>query len=280
MGEQLQKFHTIGDERGYLVSLEENRNIPFSIKRVYYIYGTNDQPRGFHAHKELQQMLVCVSGSCKVKLDDGKNQSVFALSTGNEGLLVDKMIWHEMYDFSVNCVLLVLASEYYEEDDYIRDYNLFLEEMISIKFVDFNEEILNLSKKWLTDPETKELTMTPNIDEKTQLIWFKSLSHRTDYYIKGIVYENQSIGAMGIKNITPYCGEYWGYIGEKQYWGKKLGKYLIGYAVREAKLLNLEYLYLKVNVNNDRAIKLYEKSGFKMQFVENNIMYMIKNIGI
>lgn len=126
MGKQLRNFHTIVDERGYLVSLEENRNIPFSIKRVYYIYGTNDQPRGFHAHKELQQMLVCVSGSCKVKLDDGKNQSVFTLSAANEGLFVDKMIWREMYDFSDNCVLLVLASNYYDEEDYIRDYEEFL----------------------------------------------------------------------------------------------------------------------------------------------------------
>lgn len=126
MNERLQKFHTIGDKRGYLVSLEENRNIPFSIKRVYYIYGTNDQPRGFHAHKELQQILVCVSGSCKVKLDDGKSQSVYTLSAANEGLFVDKMIWREMYDFSNNCVLLVLASNYYDEEDYIRDYEEFL----------------------------------------------------------------------------------------------------------------------------------------------------------
>lgn len=125
MNERLQKFHTIADKRGYLVSLEENRNIPFSIKRVYYIYGTNDQPRGFHAHKELQQILVCVSGSCKVKLDDGKSQSVYTLSAANEGLFVDKMIWREMYDFSDNCVLLVLASNYYDEEDYIRDYEEF-----------------------------------------------------------------------------------------------------------------------------------------------------------
>lgn len=123
-------FNTISDERGCLVSLEENRNIPFDIKRVYYIYGTDkSQPRGFHAHKKLQQVLICVSGSCKVLLDDGREKKVYTLKNPNEGLFIDKMIWREMYDFTDDCVLMVIASEYYDESDYIRDYSKFISEI-------------------------------------------------------------------------------------------------------------------------------------------------------
>ena len=120
------EFNVIGDERGYLVSLEANHNIPFNIKRVYYIYGTNNQPRGFHAHKELRQVLVCVKGSCKVLLDDSIEKNEYSLNCPNQGLLVDEMIWHEMHDFSEDCVLMVLASDFYDEEDYIRNYQEFI----------------------------------------------------------------------------------------------------------------------------------------------------------
>lgn len=120
-------FDTKGDERGSLISLEENKNIPFDIKRVYYIFDTKiGVRRGFHAHKKLKQLLVCVSGSCKVLLDDGKSKEEILLDNPNKGLLIGLMIWHEMFDFSPDCVLLVLANDYYNEDDYIRDYNQFL----------------------------------------------------------------------------------------------------------------------------------------------------------
>lgn len=127
MKSKLLYFKPIGDGRGNLISLEENQNIPFDIKRVYYIYDTSDQPRGFHAHKELQQVLICVSGSCKVLLDDGIQKEVFELRDPSQGLFVNKMIWREMYDFSEHCVLLVLANEYYMEEDYIRDYKKFID---------------------------------------------------------------------------------------------------------------------------------------------------------
>ncbi|MGG2084510.1 WxcM-like domain-containing protein [Lysinibacillus pakistanensis] len=126
MKNELINFQAIGDERGFLVSLEGQRNIPFAIKRVYYIYGTNDQPRGFHAHKNLYQVLVCVKGSCKVLLDNGQEKQEFSLNQPNQGLVVGKMIWREMYDFSEDCVLMVLASDYYDEEDYFRNYNDFI----------------------------------------------------------------------------------------------------------------------------------------------------------
>lgn len=128
MKDNIISFNVIGDERGNLVSLEEMKNIPFEIKRVYYLYDLQkDLPRGFHAHKELQQVLICVKGSCHVLLDDGKEKETYLLDQPNKGLLVDKMIWHEMQDFSEDCVLMVLASEYYDEGDYIRDYEEFME---------------------------------------------------------------------------------------------------------------------------------------------------------
>ena len=127
MENSLVNFSVIEDKRGSLVSLEAQKNIPFEIKRVYYIYNTSvDSPRGFHAHKELKQILICTSGSCRVILDNGQKRIEYLLNSSRQGLFVDKMVWHEMLDFSDNHVLMVLASDYYDEEDYIRDYNAFL----------------------------------------------------------------------------------------------------------------------------------------------------------
>lgn len=117
-----------GDKRGQLVSIEQFKDIPFSIKRVYYIYDTKDgETRGHHAHKSLEQFLVCVKGSCKVKIDDGNIQEEFNLSRPTEGLYISDLIWREMSDFTSDCVLMVLASNVYDESDYIRKYSSFLE---------------------------------------------------------------------------------------------------------------------------------------------------------
>ena len=129
MENNLVQFHEIKDERGSLISLEGNKNIPFSINRVYYIYNTKDLPRGFHAHKHLKQILVCVSGSCKVSLDNGVEKYEYTLNNPSAGLLIENLMWREMYDFSSDCVLMVLASENYDESDYIRDYDQFLNEV-------------------------------------------------------------------------------------------------------------------------------------------------------
>ena len=117
----------IGDERGQLVSLEENRNIPFSIKRVYYLTSMqSDLPRGFHAHKVLQQVAICLAGSCRMVLDDGQSKVEVLLDSFSKGLIIDPMIWHEMHDFNKGCVLMVVASDYYDETDYIRNCNQYL----------------------------------------------------------------------------------------------------------------------------------------------------------
>ena len=127
---KLLNFKILGDNRGSLISLEQNSNIPFDIKRVYYIYGTkNDVRRGFHAHKDLEQVLICVSGSCKVLTDDGQIKETILLNSPDKGLLISGLVWREMFDFSDDCVLMVLASELYDESDYIRDYDDFLKEV-------------------------------------------------------------------------------------------------------------------------------------------------------
>ena len=126
----LQEFKVLGDHRGQLVALEANRQIPFDVKRVFYIYGTQEGvPRGNHSHYKTKQFLVAVNGSCKVTLDNGKEKETFDLNKPNLGLFQDALIWGSMHDFSSDCVLMVLADEYYDESDYIRDYNKFLEEV-------------------------------------------------------------------------------------------------------------------------------------------------------
>ncbi len=121
-------FQPHGDYRGQLIALEEFKDIPFRIKRVYYMYDTADGfVRGKHAHKHLEQILVCIHGSCKIKLDNGYEQKVVPLEKPYEGLYVPSNMWREMYDFSEGAVLLVFASELYDENDYIRDYDEFLE---------------------------------------------------------------------------------------------------------------------------------------------------------
>ena len=127
---QIINFNIKGDERGSLVAIEQLKDIPFEIKRIYYIWGTEKEfTRGKHAHTELEQILICVSGSCKIRLDNGKEKQIVELKDKNQGLLIGTMIWREMFDFSEDCVLLVLASEYYDEKEYIRDYNEFLEKV-------------------------------------------------------------------------------------------------------------------------------------------------------
>lgn len=121
-------FPVLGDERGSLLALEGNKNVPFDIKRVYYIYSTQEGvARGFHAHKELQQVAICLKGSCRFVMDNGAEKSDFVLNSPSQGLLIDTMQWHEMYDFSSDCILLVLASDVYDEADYIRSYDDFLQ---------------------------------------------------------------------------------------------------------------------------------------------------------
>lgn len=120
-------FDAHGDERGSLIALEQNNHIPFTIKRVYYIFDTKQQvARGFHAHHRLEQIAVCVKGSCRFIIDDGHQRKSIILNSPSKALYINNNKWREMHDFSEDCVLLVLASELYDEADYVRDYDEFL----------------------------------------------------------------------------------------------------------------------------------------------------------
>lgn len=124
----LYDFTPHGDDRGQLVALEEYREIPFAIRRVYYMYHTAPEAvRGKHAHRSLRQVLVCVHGSCKVLLDDGRERQTVTLDKPWQGLEIANVVWREMFDFSPDAVLMVLASAPYDESDYIRDYREFQE---------------------------------------------------------------------------------------------------------------------------------------------------------
>jgi dTDP-4-dehydrorhamnose 3,5-epimerase-like enzyme len=120
-------FKKATDYRGALVALEGNKNVPFDIKRVYYIFETDlNFVRGQHAHKNLKQLMICTSGACTVRLDDGNEKEEVRLDRPDKGLYIENLIWREMYDFTPDCVMMVLTDQYYDPDDYIREYDDFL----------------------------------------------------------------------------------------------------------------------------------------------------------
>lgn len=114
------------DARGYLSVIETDIDVPFEIKRIYYLYMVPETARGAHAHKELKQLLVATSGSVDVIMDDGTNKSIFRLDKPWKGLLVAPGLWRDLENFSGGAVLMCIASEKYDASDYIRDYNEFL----------------------------------------------------------------------------------------------------------------------------------------------------------
>lgn len=115
------------DERGGLVAIEGEIDIPFRIARVYYLFRTSrGGGRGFHAHRDLRQLVVPVAGRCIMRLDDGRQCDDAALESPTKGLMIGPLIWHEVHDASADCVLLVVASARYDSGDYIRNYEEFL----------------------------------------------------------------------------------------------------------------------------------------------------------
>lgn len=130
-GVRILEFSEHGDERGHLVIVEGGVDIPFDIKRIFYIYGSDSSVvRGQHANKRTEFVLINVSGQSKVRVKDGKgNEAIFALNRPHTGIYLPKMVWKDMYDFSDDSVLLCLASEHYDPDEYIRDYDEFVKKI-------------------------------------------------------------------------------------------------------------------------------------------------------
>lgn len=126
------QFTDLGDERGKLVVIEGEQNIPFGIKRVFYIYGSDDTVvRGQHANRESEFVLINVAGKSKVRITNGSEELIVELNKPMMGVYIPRMIWKDMYDFSADSVLLVLASTHYDGEEYIRDYEEYLKEMQS-----------------------------------------------------------------------------------------------------------------------------------------------------
>lgn len=124
------EFPIHGDKQGKLVAIEELKDCPFDVKRVYYIWDTlHDVVRGKHAHYDLKQVILCLKGSCDFILDDGTTRETVHLDDPSKGIYIDSFIWREFTNFSEDCVVLVLASEHYNTDDYIYDYQEFLDKV-------------------------------------------------------------------------------------------------------------------------------------------------------
>ncbi len=114
------------EPRGTLVAIENGTNLPFVINRLFYLVGVTGAPRGFHAHRNEHQLLVCVSGSCRIVVDDGAARNESILDQADQGLYLPPMLWVEMSDFSTDCIVIVIGSQNFDEADYIRDYDTFV----------------------------------------------------------------------------------------------------------------------------------------------------------
>ena len=149
---------------------------------------------------------------------------------------------------------------------------------MKIELVPYDEKFLKLSWTWLNDAEVKAMSNTPDFTLDDQLKWFSNLKFKSDYLIWGILSDDIKIGACGLKNITKEDGEYWGYIGEKSFWGKGIGKKIIELIVIEAKALHLNSMKLAVLENNSRALSLYSNCNFLIENKIEQLIYMCKTL--
>ncbi|MFP7656879.1 GNAT family N-acetyltransferase [Chryseobacterium proteolyticum] len=269
---------------GFITVAESLKNIPFDVKRVYWTYYTpQDVMRGGHAHKNLKQIIFAVSGTIEFNVEDKNgNKETFILDNPSRGIYIPKLIWRDI-KFSHSAVLLCLASELYDENDYFRSYEEFVSYdtvKSSTQLVDYTKDILEKSWIWLNDPEIKRLTNTPDFTKEDQKKWFEQLETLENYYIKGVAFDGNIIGAAGLKRIDPSLknAEYFGYIGEKQYWGQGLSKFILEEICRSAKeKYKLTTIYLNVVPDNIRAIKAYENFGFRIDsIVKDNVKMSLK----
>lgn len=147
-----------------------------------------------------------------------------------------------------------------------------------LKVVEYSELFLELSWTWLNDQEIKFLTDTPSFNKEDQVKWYNSLSSKSDYLIWGLMIDQLPIGVCGLKNITPVDCEFWGFIGDKQFWGKGYGAEMLNLMESKAIGLNMESMWLKVLPENIRAVKLYQKYGFKIEKESEKYFFMIKHL--
>jgi RimJ/RimL family protein N-acetyltransferase len=149
---------------------------------------------------------------------------------------------------------------------------------LKVTIVPFDVSFLDLSWKWLNDKEIKALTNTPDFDKQQQIEWYNSLKLKEDYLLWGVQIANTKIGACGLKNIRTNDCEYWGYIGEKTYWGNGLGRQMLQLMEKKASGMGINRIWLKVIDSNIRAKNLYSNYGFSIESVQDSIIIMGKCI--
>jgi RimJ/RimL family protein N-acetyltransferase len=149
---------------------------------------------------------------------------------------------------------------------------------MEINFVPFDEQFLQHSSKWLQDEEIRMLIHASPFSAEQQQQWFEQLPARKNYLIWGVECDHQPVGVTGLKNVTTTDAEYWGYIGEKEYWGKGIGKQMMQFIEDEASRLKLNNIYLHVSVTNQRAIASYTKSGFSILSTKDDLLMMGKSV--
>lgn len=147
-----------------------------------------------------------------------------------------------------------------------------------LRRVPYDGHFLELSWRWLNNPEIKYLTDTPTFSQQQQHAWFAGLSQRTDYLIWGVELHGEQIGVFGIKHITLEDAEYWGYIGERKYWGRGIGQWMIRMSEAEARRRGIQRLYLRVIRDNERARKAYERAGYNVREVQGERIIMEKHL--
>jgi RimJ/RimL family protein N-acetyltransferase len=134
-----------------------------------------------------------------------------------------------------------------------------------IQYTDYDSSFCEKSWDWLNDEEIRYLADSTLFSREDQTKWFAGLSERSDYYIRGVLFNKIPIGSVGLKKITKVDGEYWGYIGEKEYWGQGIGKSMVSHIVDYAIMSELRTIYLNVRKDNERAMALYKRAGFLVE---------------
>jgi RimJ/RimL family protein N-acetyltransferase len=266
-----------------------------NIDIVYDIIQKNRESRGFSLRMTLQQVKETIKiikwDGFVVQTDNNFIASALIYHVAKD--IVQVIYWGDIPEFSLKKTMNYLSNkifEYYKNtgikivdigtstEKGIPNYGLcefkksigcsvepkftFEKDILNTKFVDYNKIFLEKSWEWLNDTEMKKLTLTPALTKEMQQNFFDSLPKRNDYFIKGILCNNKPIGACGLKNLTEEEGEYWGYIGEKGYWGRGIGKEMVKFIIEFAKQKQLKNIWLRVFEKNERAYNLYTKNNF------------------
>jgi RimJ/RimL family protein N-acetyltransferase len=284
-----------------------------NIELAYNVILKNRTSRGFPLRMTLEQvketveLIKCDTFIVQSNEIDIASAIIFHVAPS----IVQVVYWGDIPDYSAMKTMNFLSYkifEYYKQtnieiidigpstDGGIPNYGLcdfkesigcivqpkftFEKNIMNIKFTEYDSSFLEQSWIWLNDREIKALTMTPDFTKEQQELFFSSLPQRANYFIRGILYNDIPIGVCGLKNITEQDAEYWGYIGEKGYWGKGIGKEIMKYIINKAKMKQLKSIYLSVADNNIRAYRLYVKCGFTEEKKENETIvmrYLINN---